>query len=175
MVYRYEPHRDKGKPEYPCISFERARFDIDYSRARPEGIVFEPSEERSVINLNPSQSGTGEYEQREGPDSYRIKPYPVAINIFYYLSALATEKEHADYIQIMLLQAFPPGLMPNIAGQSPLLSLSQIESRDELAVPMFEIDCVLAVEGIWVERIVPKQTVPSIKGFGFEFDVPETT
>lgn len=174
MVYRYEPHREKGTPEYPCISFERARFDIDYTRARPEGIYFEASERRSVIRLNPLQSGSEGYEERQGPDYYTIKPYPAPINIFYYLSCYATEKSHADYIQLMLPQAFPPGFMPDIEGQSPLMSLSRIEGRDDLSVPMFEADCVLSVEGIWVERLVSKKTVPSIKVPGLKLDIRET-
>lgn len=174
MVYRYEPHRDKGNPEYPCISFERARFDIDYTRAKPEGIYFEGSERLSVIRLNPLQSGGAGYEEREGPDYYTIKPYPTPINIFYYLSCYATEKSHADYMQMMMLQAFPPGFMPDIAGQTPLMSLSQIEGHDDLSVPMFEVDCVLSVEGIWVERLVPQKTVPSIKVPQMKMDIRQT-
>lgn len=173
-VYRYEPHREKGKPEYPCIAFERSRYDIDYSRARPDGIIFEPSEELNIIRLNPLQTGSGAFEERTGPAYYRVKPYPVAINIFYYLNVLATEKDHADYLQLMLVQAFPPGYMPDIAGQSPLMSLSRIESRDDLSVPLFEVDCVLAVEGIWIERIVPTKTVPSIKTPVLAMEVRET-
>lgn len=166
MVYRYEPHRDKGMPEYPCISFERSRFDIDYTRSRPGGIIFEPSDRLSVISLTPAQACSSGRKEMEGPDYYTIKPYPVPLNIFYYIACYATQKAHADYVQIMLAQAFPPGFMPDIGGQAPLMSLSQVENRDDLSIPMFEVDCVLSVEGIWVERIVPKQTVPSIKAIG---------
>ena len=173
-VYRYEPHRDKGNPEYPCISFERARFDIDYTRAKPDGIYFEACERLSVINLNPSQSVRGEFEERHGPDCYTIKAYPMPINIFYYLTCYATEKSHADYIQMSLPQAFPQGFMPDIGGQSPLMSLSQIEGRDDLSVPMFEVDCVLSVEGIWVERLVPRRTVPAIRVPELHMDVSGT-
>ena len=39
---------------------------------------------------------------------------------------------------------------------------------------MFEVDCVLSVEGIWVERLVPQKTVPSIKVPQMKMDIRQT-
>lgn len=166
-VYRYGPDRDKGQTEYPCITFERIRYDIDYTRAVPNGIYFDPSDKQATVNLTKYQARGGE-QVRTGPDYYLVKKISIPINIFYYINTFATRKDHSDYMQFMLMQAFPPAYMPEIDGQYPLMSIHQMESTDDMSIPIFDTGGVLSVEGFWIERLTKEEVAPSIKGFNWD-------
>jgi hypothetical protein len=165
-VYRYGPDREKGQTQYPCITFERMRYDVDYSRAIPDGIYFEPSDKQTTVTLTKYQARGGAL-QRTGPDHYFVKKVPIPVNIIYYINTFATRKDHSDYMQFMLMQAFPPAYMPEIDGQYPLISIHQMESQDDMSVPMFDTGGVLSVEGFWIERLSKEVVAPSIKGFNW--------
>jgi hypothetical protein len=165
-IYRYGPDREKGETEYPCITFERIRFDVDYSRARPDGIYFEPSDEEATVTLTKYQARGGDLV-RTGPDHYLIKKYPIPVNIFYFVNCFSTVKDHSDYMQFMVLQAFPPAYMPEIEGQYPLFSIQELEARDDLSIPLFDVGGVLSVEGVWLDRLSKEEIAPSIKGFSW--------
>lgn len=163
-VYRYGPNRDKGQTEYPCATFELIRFDVDYSRARPDGFYFDPSDKQVTLSLTKYQARGGN-QTPSGPDYYTIKKYPIPTNVFYFINGFATRKDHINYLQFMLLQAFPPAYMPEIEGQYPLFSINELETQDDMSIPLFDLGGVLSVEGWWVERLSKTETAPSIKGF----------
>lgn len=165
-VLRYGPDRDKGKTRYPLVTFERIRYDIDYTRAAPDFTYFEPSVETETIQLEDWQARGGEKE-RTGPVSYAVKKYPIPVNLFYYLNSFSSDKDQSDFLQFHIMQAFPPAYMPEISGQNPMFSLSQMDSHDDMAIPLFEAGGVLSVEGVWMERL-SNETVAPIKTINWE-------
>lgn len=173
-VYRYGPNREKGQTIYPCVTFERMRFDIDYTRARPADFYFEASDELATVTLTKYQTRGGELT-RTGPDFYYIKKYPIPINIYYYINAFATSRDHINYLQFALMQSFPPAYMPELEGQYPMFSLQELDYRDDMSIPLYDVGGVLSIEGIWIERLGKEEIAPSIKGFNWNMlDINET-
>lgn len=160
VVHAYGPDRDKGEFEPPCIAFERMYIRIDTIRARPTIEVPVADPLSTTINVPPQMAlKTG--VTLSGPVSYTIKPYPTPVTVFYHVYALATKKNHADRLQLGLIQAFPPGYQPNIGGQYPLIMVSDIENIDQLDAPVFESTISLSVGSVWIDRLEEYES-PSI-------------
>lgn len=168
-VHAYGPDREKGEFTPPCIAFERMYIRIDGIKARPTSEVPVAQEETTTI-IVPSRMTQGEPESRVGPVRYTIKPYPTPVTVFYLVHALASKLNHANNLQLGLLQAFPPGYQPKINNQYPVVMVSDIENMDQLDDSLFESIVSLSVGSMWIDRLEGYE-VDSIRFIDFDVDV----
>ena len=172
-VHAYGPDREKGEFKPPCIAFERMYIRIDSNKARPTSEVPVAQAETTTIVV-PSRMTLGPPENRVGPVRYTIKPYPTPVTVFYHVHAFASKLNHANNLQLGLIQAFPPGYQPNIENQYPLVMVGDIENMDQLDAPLFESVISLSVGSIWIDRL-EGYDVDSIRIVDFDVEVENDT
>lgn len=152
-VFAYEPTRDRGDAEFPCITVLRMEHTINNSMKRFGIEEFESSTEVQVYQ----KPGGGSYI---GPDHFTVRPYPTPIDIKYMLDVMSTDKSTADFLLHMMFQAFPPGYQPKIGNQYPLFIYGKPVNRDVLHIPMFRTTYMMGVLGFMLDRLESYEVKP---------------
>jgi hypothetical protein len=152
-VLPFEPSRDRGHTPYPCLSVSRVGFEKDRVRSRYGIEVSVPKTTKIVIPLKNGNVAVV-------PEGYEIRDYPGMYILRYIIDTEATVKEHADYLMIMMEQAFPYGYEPEISGQTVLFSFTKPLNKDDLKTPLFKTSYLFDVFPVAIEALEHYEVVP---------------
>lgn len=152
------PERDTGKASYPCIAVIRQEPSVYSHNSRFSLNVWIPSETETSTDY--------EGETYSGPDSFTVKPYPVAICVPYEITIFTTQRNHADYLFEAVYKVLPPHTSARIAGQDPFFLYSRSHTFGDLDLPLYGMVFEVEVRDIYVERY-ESMTIPSLKSITF--------
>lgn len=158
------PEREAGKAIYPCVSVVRQEPSVYRGNSRYSLNVWIPSETESSVEF--------EGETFTGPDSYTVKPYPVAISIPYEIMIYTTQRNHADYLLEAIYKVIPPHSSATVAGQYPFFIYSGSSTFGDLDKPLYGMTFELEVRDIYVERY-ESTVIPSLKSITVDSDIVE--
>lgn len=158
------PERQSGLAVYPCISVIRQEPSIYKGNSRYALNVWIPSDEQTSVVYDG--------ETFTGPESFTVKPYPVAICVPYEIMIYTTQRNHADYLMEAIYKVIPPHSSASVAGQYPFFLYSGSSTFGDLDKPMYGLTFELEVRDIYVERY-ESNIIPSVKSITIDSGIVE--